>query len=96
MWQKGESKEYYTRISTIIREYIELQFEFNALELPTRDIVSHLKILPENEVKMLESILKKADTIKYAKGLSLDEENKLIIQQSVEFIKKTKIENKIF
>ena len=93
MWQKGELKEYYTRISTIIREYIELQFEFNALELPTRDIVSHLKILPENEVKMLESILKKADNIKYAKGLSLDEENKLIIQQSVEFIKKTKIEN---
>ena len=93
LWQKGELKEYYTRISTIIREYIELQFEFNALELPTRDIVSHLKILPENEVKMLESILKKADNIKYAKGLSLDEENKLIIQQSVEFIKKTKIEN---
>ena len=93
LWQKGELKEYYTRISTIIREYIELQFEFNALELPTRDIVSHLKNLPENEVKILESILKKADNIKYAKGLSLDEENKLIIQQSVEFIKKTKIEN---
>ena len=93
MWQKGELKEYYTRISTIIREYIELQFEFNALELPTRDIVSHLKNLPENEVKILEAILKKADNIKYAKGLSLDEENKLIIQQSVEFIKKTKIEN---
>tara|TARA_B100000674_G_scaffold92985_1_gene65534 strand:+ start:1586 stop:2503 length:918 start_codon:yes stop_codon:yes gene_type:complete len=93
LWQKGELKEYYTRISTIIREYIELQFEFNALELPTRDIVSHLKNLPENEVKILEAILKKADNIKYAKGLSLDEENKLIIQQSVEFIKKTKIEN---
>ena len=92
LWQKGELKEYYTRISTIIREYIELQFEFNALELPTRDIVSHLKNLPENEVKILEAILKKADNIKYAKGLSLDEENKLIIQQSVEFIKKTKIE----
>ena len=93
LWQKGELKEYYTRISTIIREYIELQFEFNALELPTSDIVSHLKNLPENELKILEAILKKADNIKYAKGLSLDEENKLIIQQSVEFIKKTKIEN---
>ena len=90
--QKGELKEYYTRISTIIREYIEFQFEFNALELPTRDIVSHLNNLPDNEVKMLEDILKKADNIKYAKGLSLDEKNKLIIQQSVEFIKKTKIE----
>ena len=92
LWQKGELKEYYARISTIIREYIELRFQFNALELPTRDILSYLKNLPENEVKILEAILKKADNIKYAKGLSLDEENKLIIQQSVEFIKKTKIE----
>lgn len=92
LWQKGELKEYYTRISTIIREYTEYRFEFNALELPTSDIIKQLKNLQDNEIEILESILKKADNIKYAKGLSLEEENKQIMQQSVEFIKKTKIE----
>ena len=85
-------KEYYTRISTIIREYTELRFEFNALELPTSDIIKQLENLKDEDTKILESILKKADNIKYAKGLSLEEENKLIMKQSVDFVKKTKIE----
>ena len=92
LWQKGELKEYYTRISTIIREYTELRFEFNALELPTSDIIKQLEKLKDEDTKILESILKKADNIKYAKGLSLEEENKLIMKQSIDFVKKTKIE----
>ena len=42
LWQKGELKEYYSQISTIIREYTELRFGFNALELPTSDILLKL------------------------------------------------------
>ena len=42
LWQKGELKNYYSEISTIIREYTELRFGFNALELPTFDILSKL------------------------------------------------------
>ena len=92
LWQKGELKEYYTRISTIIREYTELRFAFNALELPTSDIIKKLEKLKVDGTKILDSILKKADNIKYAKGLSLDEENELIMKQSIDFVKKTKIE----
>ena len=95
LWQKGELKEYYSEISTIIREYTELRFVFNALELPTSDILSELKKL-KVEKKIIESlgiILKRADNIKYAKGLSLEDENKEVMELSVNFIKKTKIEN---
>ena len=40
----------------------------------------------------LEFVLQKADNIKYAKGLSLDEENKKSMKKSKEFIQLTKIE----
>jgi len=92
LWQKGELKEYYSELSMIVREYTENRFGFNALELPTSDIIDQLKILEKEIAENLKSILQKADNIKYAKGLSLEEENKQIMRQSINFIKKTKIE----
>ena len=95
LWQKGELKEYYSQISTIIREYTELRFGFNALELPTSDILLELtQIKIEKEtIQNIETILKRSDNIKYAKGFSIEEENKQTMDLSVDFIKKTKIEN---
>ena len=95
LWQKGELKEYYSQISTIIREYTELRFGFNALELPTSDILlklTQIKIEKET-IQNIETILKRSDNIKYAKGFSIEEENKQTMDLSVDFIKKTKIEN---
>ena len=60
----------------------------NALELPTSDIMRSLKI--EKIIKKnLQSILEKADNIKYAKGLSVEKENKESMELSIKFIKKT-------
>ena len=95
LWQKGELKEYYSEISTIIREYTELRFGFNALELPTSDILlklTQIKIEKET-IQNIETILKRSDNIKYAKGFSIEKENKQTMVLSVDFIKKTKIEN---
>jgi rRNA-processing protein FCF1 len=95
LWQKGELKEYHSEISTIIREYTELRFGFNALELPTSDILlklTQIKIEKET-IQNIETILKRSDNIKYAKGFSIEEENKQTMDLSVDFIKKTKIEN---
>ena len=92
LWQKGEMKEYYSEISLILREYTEERFRFNALELPTSDIEKSLNSINKNWSRILVSILRKADNIKYAKGLSLEEENIIIMTQSVEFIKQSKLE----
>ena len=95
LWQKGELKEYYSEISTIIREYTELRFGFNALELPTSDILLKLTQhkIEEEIIQDVGMILKRSDNIKYAKGFSMEEENKQTMNLSVDFIKKTKIEN---
>jgi len=92
LWQKGELKEYYSELSLILREYTEHRFNFLALELPTSDIINNLKKLDSNLLSKLEFVLLKADNIKYAKGLSLDEENKDSMEKSKEFIQLTKIE----
>ena len=92
LWQKGEIKEYYSEISFIIREYIENRYMINALELPTSDIMRSLKI-EKNIKKNLQSILEKADNIKYAKGLSLEKENIEALDASIQFIKDTKLED---
>ena len=92
LWQKGELKEYYSELSLILREYIEMQFNFPALELPTSDIIRNLKQLDSDLLSKLEFVLRKADNIKYAKGLSLDEENKESMKKSKEFIQLTKTE----
>ena len=92
LWQKGELKEYYSELSLILREYTENRFNFQALELPTSDITKNLKQIDSNILSKLEFVLLKADNIKYAKGLSLDEENKESMKKSKEFIQLTKIE----
>ena len=92
LWQKGELKEYYSELSLILREYTEHRFNFLALELPTSDITKNLKQIDSNILSKLEFVLVKADNIKYAKGLSEDEENKESMKKSKEFIKLTKIE----
>ena len=90
--EKGEIKEFYSKISLIIREYIENRYQFNALELPTSEIISKLQNEPKENIEILENILRKADNIKYAKGLSHSEENKLTMNKSIDFILKTKVE----
>ena len=92
LWQKGELKEYYSELSLILREYTENRFNFQALELPTSDIIRNLKQLDSDLLSKLEFVLQKADNIKYAKGLSLEQENKESMEKSKEFIQLTKIE----
>ena len=92
LWQKGELKEYYSELSLVLREYTENRFNFPALELPTSDITKNLKKIDSNILSKLEFVLLKADNIKYAKGLSLEEENKESMKKSKEFILLTKIE----
>jgi len=93
LWQKGETKEYYSIISNIIREYIEGRFQISALELPTNDIEKLIRNSIEKKLlETLKEILSRADSIKYAKGISLEKENIKVMIDSINFIKQTKID----
>ena len=91
LWENGKIKEYHSSISEILRTYIEHRFQFNALEIPTNEIISKLNILSIDKEYIVDTnkILSRADNIKYAKGLSLEKENKESMEISIKFIKKT-------
>ena len=86
LWQKGELKEYYSELSLILREYTENRFNFQALELPTSDIIRNLTQLDSDMLSKLEFVLQKADNIKYAKGQAVEKENIESMELSVKFI----------
>lgn len=69
-------KDYYSELTFIIRKYLDEKVYDRALESTTDELISRLKLLKESnqvdiskeDIKNLESILKRADLVKFAKG----------------------------
>ena len=89
----GEIKIYHSKISEILRRYIENRYEFIALELPTSDILNkiHEKDIHKNEINNLQRVLERADLAKFAKNKPEDKENQESIDLAVLFVENTKI-----
>jgi len=67
---KGQVKEYYIRLSDIVRRYLEKRFAFKAPEMTTEEFLAALKGSPEvaNEhKKLLKEFLSHCDMVKFAK-----------------------------
>lgn len=92
-WEKEEIKDYYTRLSEIIRIYLEDQFNVNAPELTTREtLISFEKIFGKDEKiknKLLE-LLQLSDLVKFAKKAPLPDENKINLDKAIAFVELTK------
>ncbi len=70
LWEKDEINLHFTKASNIIRKYLELKFNFSALEIPTADILLKYKEFNQDDfsVKMLNSILSSCELAKFAKN----------------------------
>jgi len=92
LWQQKQVKEYYTRITFIIRWYIEKRFSLAALEHTSDEVLIHIKKFDIDDINYsnLESLLNLADLVKFAKGEPDPEENILHLDNAYDFIKKTK------
>ena len=66
---EGDIKEFYSRLSLIIREYAENSLYIRALEMTTEEIRGHRIIFPYTDIQLEEyiQILFSADMVKYAK-----------------------------
>ncbi len=93
LWQDGKYKEYHSELSDIVREYIELRYKTNALELTTEEILLNLRTsLPNNEVTLkLKQILVLSDLAKFAKEKPIASENELSLENAFAFIEETKL-----
>lgn len=91
LWQKGQVKDYYSELSEIIRTYIDSQWDVNAMEMVTAEIMEEIENLDieDEQMKELKILLERADLVKYAKELPVVEENEASYKKACEFVKIT-------
>ncbi len=92
LWQKGMVKEYYTRLTEIIRRYIERRFGITAMERTSREIVGELNRtdgLAKEVVKLLEQCFLIADLVKFARVRPGEEQHEMSMNTAFHFVKAT-------
>ena len=96
LWQHEKVKDYYTRLTDIVRVYIEDRFEMPAMEQTTHEILTGIKSLQSQidagSLNELKEILELADLVKFAKLAPLPNENDLMLSNAYLFVKETTVE----
>ena len=98
LWQQNEVKKHHSEISEILREYLEFQFAFPALEQTTGEVMQAIRLTEINngQQKQLRRILMLSDLVKYAKEKPGDDENIEMLNLALEFVNATKpVEEKV-
>jgi hypothetical protein len=91
IWQKGQSKEYYTELTDTLRTYIKERFGFNALEMTSSEIIDNLlKVSDKEDIRELKGLFQTADLVKFAKHDPLMNENDANLVNAIDFINETK------
>lgn len=78
VWNTPQTKDYYTDLTDIAREYLEGQFEIDAIEMTTDEIMEAVNRLDLNNLtkSKLQDTLTTADLVKFAKANPSAEQNK--------------------
>ena len=91
LWQNGQEKEYYSKITDILRHYINRRFGVEAMEMTTTQILDVLNHEDAKDAKSeLKEILNAADFVKFAKFRPLADENEQVYRLATVFLDKTK------
>lgn len=94
LWREGMVKAYYTRLSDILRGYMERRYHINALEMTSSEILTlfardrNMQSVYQN----LKQILQLSDLVKFAKFVPLENEHELSLMNAYLFINQTKVE----
>jgi hypothetical protein len=91
LWQQGGIKEYHSRVSDIIRTYIEQTLSINAMEMTTDLILAanQIKALNQRNKNELQELLERADLVKFAKFQPLANEHEASMKNAVSFVEST-------
>lgn len=92
LWQSGELKAYYSRLTDIVREYIEHRFQIHTLERTSDEVLASFKntgLVDQVPFESLQQLLYQADLVKFAKGKPQPEDNVRSLEQAYSFVKKT-------
>lgn len=92
LWQNNREKEYYTRLTDVLRYYIYERFGINAMEMTSAEILSLIRAYSDaNSVyENLKQVLQVADFVKFAKLKPLPDENEVSMMNALFFVSQTK------
>lgn len=90
--ENGHEKEYYTRLTEILRIYLDKRFGINAMEMTSTQIMHHLQSNDDTKTSALvmKQILEMADFVKFAKVRPLPDDNQKAFNNAVTFVENTK------
>ena len=92
LWESGQAKRFYTRLTEISRHYIERQYGIPAMERTTEEILEAFrKSNTEDPLldDMLKELLELADLVKFAKEDPLPLDNQSNLNNAYLFVQKT-------
>jgi hypothetical protein len=96
IWQKEKTKQYYSEVTDVLRNYIEERFEIRAMEQTTDEIIDSFRyrrdLINEKSFQYLSQILSIADLVKFAKYKTLPDDDNLTLVNSYFFVNDTKKE----
>jgi hypothetical protein len=96
IWQKEKTKQYYSEVTDVLRNYIEDRFEIRAMEQTTDEILDSFRyrkdLISEKNYQNLSQILSVADLVKFAKYKTLPDDDNLTLVNSYFFVNETKRE----
>ncbi len=92
LWQKGEIKLYYSRLTEILRQYIEDRYGVCSMELTTEETLRALVrtgFKRDKVYELLRSFLTDADLVKFAKHEPSPAENDICFNNAWQFVSET-------
>lgn len=91
VWQQGDHKGYHSRVTDLLRSYIEERYQVPALESTTEELMKELRVsaLNADQRGQLENMLRTADMVKFAKALPSPQENEQMMVGATRFVRGT-------
>jgi len=93
LWQKGLFKEYFSRMSDILRTYLDHRYSMNSMESTTSEILSNLvesSNVGAEPLERLKQVLEISDMVKFAKYLPDPSDCQLSMEHSWSFVSLTR------
>lgn len=92
--ENSREKEYYTRLTDILRVYLDTRFGINAMEMTSTQIMRSVRAhdTTKPSAALMKQILEIADFVKFAKVRPLPDDNVKSFNQAVQFVEDTKPE----
>lgn len=92
IWQQGREKEFYSKLTDILRSYIHERDDINAMEMTSGEILNEVRKIwdVDSVYENLKQILSTADLVKFAKYIPYPDENSLSLVNAYFYVNQTR------